>query len=206
MKGYVVVGIVILLVGSLFWYFFGSSVTITNYPPKNQTIVAFGDSLVFGQGATKGNDFVSLLGDKLGQEIINLGVSGNTTQDGINRMDEVLKEDPGTVILLLGGNDYLRKIPEEETKKNLGILIESFEKNGSVVVLLGVRGGVLQDGREGMYEDLSKKYGTVYVSDVLDGIFLKTELMSDGIHPNDKGYAIIAERLFEVFTDKELVQ
>jgi lysophospholipase L1-like esterase len=57
-----------------------------------------------------------------------------------------------------------------------------------------------------MYEDLSEKYGTVYVPDVLEGIFLKTELMSDGIHPNDKGYAIIAERLFEVFKDKELVK
>lgn len=206
MKGYGVIGIVILLVGSLFLYFFGTSAKITNYPPKNETIVAFGDSLVFGQGATEGNDFVTLLGKKLGREIVNRGVSGNTTQDGLNRIEEVLQEDPGIVVLLLGGNDYLRKVPEEVTKKNLGTLIETFEKNGSVVVLLGVRGGILQDGREGMYEDLSKKYGTVYVSDVLAGIFLKPELMADSIHPNDKGYAIIAERLFEVFTDKELIK
>lgn len=205
MKVYGVVGIATLLVLGLLWHFFASNEDITNYPPKNQTIVAFGDSFVFGQGATQGNDFVSLLGAKLGREIINSGVSGNTTQDGLDRMDAVIQEDPGIVILLLGGNDYLRKVPEEETRKNLGVLIETFEKNGSVVVLLGVRGGVLQDGREGMYEDLSSKYGTVYVSDVLDGIFLNTELMSDGIHPNDKGYAIIAERLFEVFKDKELV-
>jgi acyl-CoA thioesterase-1 len=206
MKAYVVSGAVVLLVGVLLWQFLGSTAHITNYPPKNETIVAFGDSLVFGQGATKGNDFVSLLGEKLGKEIVNRGVSGNTTQDGLNRMEEVLQEDPGIVILLLGGNDYLRKVPEEMTKKNLGTLIETFQKNGSVVVLLGVRGGILQDGREGMYEDLSKKYGTVYVPDVLDGVFLKPELMADGIHPNDKGYTIIAERLFGVFKDKELVK
>lgn len=74
------------------------------------------------------------------------------------------------------------------------------------MVLLGVRGGVLQDGREAMYEDLSQRYGAVYVHDVLDGIFLKPELMSDGIHPNNKGYAVIANRLFEVFQEKELSQ
>lgn len=206
MKGYGVIGIIVVLALGVLWYYFRTQEDITNYPPKNQTIVAFGDSLVFGQGATKGNDFVSLLGVKLGRVIINLGVSGNTTKDGVLRVDEVLKEYPGIVILLLGGNDYLRKVPEEETRKNLGMLIETFEKNGSVVVLLGVRGGVLQDVREGMYRELSKKYGTVYVSDVLDGIFLKPELMSDGIHPNDKGYTIIAKRLFEVFQDKELIK
>ncbi len=206
MKGYGVIGIIVVLALGVLWYYFRTQEDITNYPPKNQTIVAFGDSLVFGQGATKGNDFVSLLGVKLGRVIINLGVSGNTTKDGVLRVDEVLKEYPGIVILLLGGNDYLRKVPEEETRKNLGMLIETFEKNGSVVVLLGVRGGILQDGREEMYEDLSKKYGTVYVPNVLEGIFLKPELMADGIHPNDKGYTIIAKRLFEVFQDKELIK
>lgn len=206
MKGYSVTGIILVFVLGLLWYFFSSQGDITNYPPKNQTIVAFGDSLVFGQGATEGKDFVTLLSAKLGRVIINLGVSGNTTADGLLRAHEVLEEDPGVVILLLGGNDYLRKIPEAETRQNLGMLIETFQRNGSVVVLLGVRGGILQDGRGGMYEDLSKKYGTVYVSDVLDGVFLKPELMSDGIHPNDKGYAIIAERLFEVFKDEELVK
>ena len=65
MKGYFVIGIGALLLGGLLWYFLVSGDDITNYPPKNEVIVAFGDSLVFGQGATEGNDFVSLLGQKL---------------------------------------------------------------------------------------------------------------------------------------------
>lgn len=204
MKASIMIGLIVVLLGGVIGYLFISQEPITNYPPKNRTIVAFGDSLVYGQGATKGNDFVSQLSTKLGRDIINLGVSGNTTSDGLLRVDEVLKEDPGTVILLLGGNDYLRQIPKEETEKNLETLIKTFEDSGAVVVLLGVRGGVLKDGREEMYEALSKKYKTVYVQDVLEGVFLKPELMSDGIHPNDKGYTIIANRLFEVFQEKKL--
>ncbi len=198
-----IIGIIVLtffLIGKAFL----SEKDITNYPPKNEKVVAFGDSLIFGVGATKGKDFISLLGERIGKDIVNLGVSGNTTEDGIRRVNEVLEEDPGIVILLLGGNDYLRRIPEEKTRENLETLIQTFTANGSVVVLLGVRGGILIDGRDDLYRELSEEYGTVYVEDVLDGIFRKSELMFDTIHPNDAGYAIIAERLSEVFEEEEL--
>jgi len=195
-------GIIVAILGT--WFFLFDGGVITNYPPKNEKIVAFGDSLVFGVGATEGNDFVSVLERSIGRDIINLGVSGDTTEDGLDRLREVLEEDPGTVLLLLGGNDYLRRIPKEKTRENLETLIEAFISNGSVVVLLGVRGGILIDGREEIYKELSKEYKTVYVEDVLSGIFLNPELMFDSIHPNDVGYAIIAERLVRVFTENEL--
>jgi len=197
---------IIIIVGLILvvWFFFFKSAPITNYPPKNDTIVAFGDSLVFGVGATGGNDFVSVLERKLGREVVNLGVSGNTTKDGIARIDDVLELDPGVVILLLGGNDYLRRMSKEETSANLETLITTFQAQGSVVVLLGVRGGILVDGREAVYRELSEKYGTVYVDDVLDGIFMKPELMFDSIHPNNAGYAIIADRVYEAFLKAEL--
>lgn len=177
---------------------------ITNYPPKNTTVVAFGDSLVEGVGATEGNDFISVLARKIGRPIINLGVRGDTSADGLLRIDEVLDEDPGIVVLLLGGNDALRRIPEETTKKNLESIIETLQKNGSLVILLGVRGNILGSSRDDMYEELSEKYDMPYVEDVLDGILLHTELMHDGIHPNDAGYAIIADRLYEVFTTNDV--
>lgn len=186
----------------LYWLFFRSSVPITNHPPQNEVIVAFGDSLVAGQGATVGNDFVSLLSDKLGRPIINLGVSGDTTRDGLARLDEVVALDPGTVILLLGGNDYLRRIEVGETEANLSSVIEELQSEGAMIVLLGVRGGVLRDGRRSMYHDLSRRYGTLYVPDVLSGIFGRTELMADSIHPNDAGYAIIADKVYRVLVDQ----
>jgi acyl-CoA thioesterase I len=178
---------------------------IVNYPPKNSIIVAFGDSLVEGVGATEGNDIMSVLGGLIGREITNLGVSGNTTEDGVKRMKEVSEYDPGIVILLLGGNDTLRRIDENTTEANLRTLIEFFQANGSVVVLLGVRGGILSDRKADMYETLADEYGAVLVDDVLDGILLRPEFMHDGIHPNDRGYALIAERLEEVFEKHALV-
>lgn len=204
MKTYVLGGLVILGVGILIAVYFQSASLITNYPPKNNIIVAFGDSLVFGVGSTRGNDFVSVLGTTLDRPILNLGVSGNTTADGILRVDTVIEEDPGIVLLLLGGNDYLRRIPEEETRANLETLITTFQKKGAVVVLLGVRGGILRDGRGALYEDLGAQYGVVYVPDVLDGIFGTPDRMYDAIHPNDAGYAIIAARLVEVFKEYKL--
>ncbi len=198
--------LVLVITGALAlaFIFLRSEKDITNYPPKNEKIVAFGDSLVFGMGATSGHDFVSLLATKLNRDIVNLGVSGNTTADGIARMHEVLENDPGVIILLLGGNDYLRRLDETKTRANLSTLIETFQKQGAVVVLLGVRGGIIRDGRGEMYEELSEKFHTLYLEDVLDGIFLKPELMFDGIHPNDAGYAIIADRLHEIFVEEKL--
>lgn len=91
------------------------------------------------------------------------------------------------------------------TEKNLRTLIEHFEANGAVVVLLGVRGGLLTDTKADLYESLAREYGTVYVSDVLAGILLSPELMSDSIHPNDAGYARISARLYDIFRTYELV-
>ncbi len=196
MRILIAVGGIILVVGIL-WYFFASGPSIANYPPKNDTIVAFGDSLVFGTGATVGNDFVSLLSAKMGAPIINLGVPGNTTEDGLSRLQEVKEKDPGMVILLLGGNDYLRKIPEGQTFQNLRTIIAALEKGGAVVVLLGVRGGVLRDTFEDQFETLGEETGVIFVPNVLSGLFGNMTYMSDAIHPNDKGYARIAERVYE---------
>jgi lysophospholipase L1-like esterase len=204
MKKYGLIGMVLALVVVAWVVFPGKAPQITNYPPKNQKNVAFGDSLVFGYGATTGKDFVSVLAGKLDRTIVNLGKSGDTTTDGLARVDVVKKEDPGVVILLLGGNDYLRRVNEETTKQNLVTLVETFERNGAVVVLLGVRGGVLIDGREEMYRTIAEEHGAVYVEDVLSGIFGNSELMFDGIHPNDVGYARIANRLYEIFQAKKL--
>jgi acyl-CoA thioesterase I len=196
--------LLILMLGLGVWFFVSGGGDVRNYPPKNTRIVAFGDSLVFGQGSTEGNDFVSRLSAKAERPIVNLGVSGNTTGDGVIRMDEVTKLDPGLVLLLLGGNDTLRRIPIGTTEANLRTLIESFQSHGAVVVLIGVRGGIFGSEREDMYEHVANEYGAVYVEDILDGILLKPELMHDGIHPNDQGYEKIAERLNEVLITYEL--
>lgn len=183
----------------------GSQENVTNYPPDGSTIVAFGDSLVLGIGATEGNDFVSVLSRNMGMPIENLGVGGNTTAQGLDRINDVLERDPDIVLLLLGGNDYLRKIPKEMTLQNLESIIIRLHEVGSIVVLLGVRGGLFKDNLKGDFENLAKEHNTAYVPNVLAGLIGKPEFMSDTIHPNDKGYALIAAKI-EPILEKLLAQ
>ncbi len=182
----------------LLFFIFSKEEVVRNYPSEGTDIIAFGDSLVQGVGATEGNDFVSALSRRIGQPIVNLGVSGNTTADGLARIGELDRYRPKVVLLLLGGNDHLRKVPEAETFANLSALIENTQARGAIVLLLGIRGSLLGDKFEEEFEELHERYQTAYVSDVLSGLFGRAEYMSDPIHPNDAGYAKIAERIAPV--------
>ncbi len=197
---YIVVSV--LVVGIVWYFFFYSAreIKITNYPSSGIDIIAFGDSLVVGTGANSENDFVSLLSKKIRQKIINLGVSGNTTADGLARVSELDRYHPKVVLLLLGGNDHLKKVPIETTFENLGKIIENIQSRGTIVVLLGVKGNLFGDKFKPEFEKLREKYGTAYVPDVLDGLFGKREFMEDAIHPNDAGNKVISERIYSVLT------
>ena len=193
---YIVAGVLLML---LAWYLFfhsGREIRITNYPSSGTEIIAFGDSLVAGIGATGGNDFVSLLSKQIGQAIINLGVPGDTTADGLARIHELDQYSPKVVLLLLGGNDHLKKVPIETTFGNLGKIIEYIHSRGAIVLLLGVKGNLFGDKFEPEFEKLRDMYKTAYVSNVLDGLFRNPKLMDDAIHPNDAGNKIIAERIY----------
>jgi acyl-CoA thioesterase-1 len=181
--------------------YFSRSKPIANYPSKGADIIAFGDSLVEGVGSTDGNDFVTLLSKKIGKPIINLGRTGDTTADGIARIKQLDDYNPKVVMLLLGGNDHLRKIPISDTQKNLEILIQNIQARGAIVLLLGVRGGLFNDHFDTMFEDLRDAYHTAFVSDVLGGLFGNVKYMSDAVHPNDIGYAKIVERVYPVLAE-----
>jgi acyl-CoA thioesterase I len=163
-------------------------------------VIAFGDSLVVGFGATKDKDFVTLLSQKIGQPIVNLGVNGDTTQKGIERLKELDRYNPKVVILLLGGNDALQRVPPEETFANLRTIIADIQKRGAVVLVLGVRGGLINNTFDDEFQKLAEETGSAFVPDVLDGLFGQKQFMADGIHPNDAGNAIIADRVYPELT------
>jgi len=196
-----ILGIFLITFFVLGAYYLFRTEKITNYPSQGTDIIAFGDSLVLGVGSTNENDFVSLLSQKIGQHIINLGHSGDTTIDGIERINDLDDYDPKVVILLLGGNDHLKKIPVTDTHKNLAVLIENIQSRGAIVLLLGVRGGLLNDRFDTEFEKLRDTYNTAFVPDVLDGLFGNAKYMSDPIHPNDSGYKIITERIYPVLAE-----
>lgn len=195
---YIVAVVAAVLVGlGVYWYFLDTG-AVRNYPSKGTDIIAFGDSLVAGVGASPGRDFVSLLSEKIGRPIVNLGVSGDTTADGLARLSELDAYNPKVVILLFGGNDYLRRVPQVRTFENLTEMVEAIQAKRAIVVLLGIRGGLLNDHFDTEFEKLQNTHDTAYVSDVLDGLIGKQEYMSDEIHPNDAGYARIAGRVYPV--------
>lgn len=185
----------VILAAIFFWPRSFDPRDVKNYPPSGAKIVAFGDSLVEGVGSERGGGFIALLSERVGVPIENQGVSGDTTAAGLARLDDVLDLDPDIVLILLGGNDFLKRIPRRETETNLSAIITTLQEGGAIVVLLGVQGGVFSDGYDEMFEELSESHRAALVPNVLDGIIGTPDLMHDAIHPNDRGYQIIADRI-----------
>ena len=112
---------------------------IRNYPSPGESIVALGDSLVQGVGADTEGGFVTLLSERLGLPIENLGRGGDTTESALDRIDSVLEKNPKVVIVLLGGNDYLSRRAKEDVFANLAEIIERIQDTGAVVIKINNR-------------------------------------------------------------------
>ena len=189
----IALALMVLLVGA--WWI-RSAPPRAAMPTGGERVIAFGDSLVEGVGAFPGRDFTSLLSDRTGVPIVNAGRRGDTTGAALARLEPaVLSRAPRVVIVLLGGNDFLRRIPRDETFRNLDAIVERIRSRGAAVIVVGLSLGVLTDGYGDGYEDLARRQSAGLVPDILDGILGRPELMADQIHPTDRGHAIMADRI-----------
>jgi acyl-CoA thioesterase-1 len=163
-----------------------------------RAIVCFGDSITAGFGLDSGQSFPDLLQQDLDRRglayrIVNLGVSGDTTQDGLARVFMALTENPSVVVLELGGNDGLRGIPLSITQANLARMIEQFQGAGARVLLAGMSlppnyGPAYIPKFEALYRNLAATYKVTLIPFLLEGVGAHDELMQrDGIHPNATG-------------------
>lgn len=169
---------------------------VTNLNSHGANIIAFGDSLTAGYGASAGEDYPSRLASLIGTNVINAGVSGDTTDSAAARLDaDVLARDPRIVIVGLGGNDFLRQAPIEGTEQNLRAIIRRIQGSGAMVALLGFHFPSLTANWGKMYARVAHDEGCLLIDDVLDGIESNASLKSDEIHPNARGYQIMAERV-----------
>ena len=165
-------------------------------PSPVNPIIAFGDSLVFGFGTTSGNNFVSLLSQRLDETIVNAGRNGDTTAGGLTRLKEaVLDRNPRIVIVLLGGNDLLQSVPLQQRVTNITSIATQIRAMGATVILVGLSEGNLIDPYEGALPGIASQTSSTLVNGILDGIFGVSNLMFDPIHPNDAGHKIMADRL-----------
>jgi lysophospholipase L1-like esterase len=187
-----------VLAAALYWWLTRPSAPI-NLPPRAiGPWIAFGDSLTEGHGASEGRAYPAVLGANLGVPILNLGASGETSADGLLRLDAVAKQRPRVVLLCFGGNDALNQVPLTRTLANLGAIIDRLQAEGSFVVLIGIRSASLLDQNEKYFAQLAREKRVLYVPDMLRGVAFKPIYMSDAIHPNDEGYKRIAARLEKV--------
>ncbi len=166
------------------------------------TIVAFGDSLTAGFGLPDDESFPTQLEAALkarGKDVsvVNAGVSGDTSNAALQRLDWSLPEGASALIVELGGNDALQGIPPEGTKQALAKIIEAAQAKGLKVLLAGMEaprnmGKDYVDAFSAIFPALAAKYGVVFYPFFLDGVVLDDSLMqADGIHPNAKGVAKI---------------
>jgi acyl-CoA thioesterase-1 len=169
---------------------------IRNLTSQGTTVVCFGDSLTEGIGAENGGDYPSLLARQLPYRIVNAGRRGDTSADALSRLDrEVLAHDPRLVVVFLGGNDFLRRIPVTETRQNLSEIVRRIQQQGAMVALAGMRLGLFTDEYGSVYRDIAEGQGALLVPEVLKGILSDPQLRSDPIHPNAAGYRLLATRI-----------
>ena len=158
-------------------------------------IVAFGDSLVVGFGTSSGNNFVSLLSNRVGISIANAGRLGDTTGSALGRLQsDVIARQPKIVIVLLGGNDLLQNVPLQQRVSNITSIAQQIRSTGATVILVGLGNDPI-DPYGGALPGIASQTGSTHVPGILEGIFGVPGLMADSIHPNDAGHRIMADRL-----------
>jgi acyl-CoA thioesterase I len=169
-------------------------------------IAAFGDSLTAGVAGRSYPDQLQDLLDQNGYRyrVDNQGVSGDTTTDGLARIDNVIAEKPSLVLLEFGGNDGLRGVPVSETRKNLQEMITRLKEAHLPIVLLGITlppnyGPDYVKEFTGMYPQLAKQNGLRYMPFLLLHVYQHPEMMQqDGIHPNGSGNHMVAQDVFDL--------
>ena len=178
-------------------------------PPDDRPVmVAFGDSLTAGFGADPGSSYPDFLQRELDRRglkwrVMNAGVSGDTTTDGLNRVGEVLAQHPSIAILEFGGNDGLRGLPLETTRTNLDQMIAQLQTGACRVILAGMTlppnyGPEYIRPFEAIYTGLAAKYKIPRIPFLLAGVGGVPKLMQrDGLHPTAEGNAIVARTVFQ---------
>lgn len=184
----------------LLFLIISSTVSCSESPTKlsplsaDTIILAFGDSLTYGTGARNGQDYPSLLSKMTNLKVINEGVSGEISSEGLERLPTLLDQyDPNLLILMHGGNDILRKYSHRELKRNLlKMILECQQRNIEVILLDVPKPGIILKSVK-LYEELAAETEIPAELTLLANILGDNSLKSDTIHPNAEGYQMLAE-------------
>ena len=164
---------------------------------SDATILAFGDSLTAGNGASDEGSYPAQLSLLLNRSVINAGISGEESGEGKARLAALLDTHrPQLLILCHGGNDLLRKRPVSELESNLMEMIAMARGRGIEVLLLGVPAPGVFLSSEAVYETVAEATGVAFIADVVADVLKRPAMKSDAIHPNAAGYGEMASEIF----------
>jgi len=162
-------------------------------------VLAFGDSLTFGTGAAEADSYPAQLERLIGRKVVRAAVPGEVSAQALARLPTALEEhQPKLLVLCTGGNDFLRNLSQAEAAANLRRMIALAKERGAEVLLIGTPEKGLLVTPPKFYAEIAKEFGIPYEGKVIGEILRNSELKSDPIHPNARGYRLMAERLAEL--------
>ena len=186
----------------LIWVLFFFSPVPPVWGGSSPVILAFGDSLTYGYNVSKIDSYPVVLEALTGLKVINAGISGEISKQGLKRLPNVLDEHhPQLMILCHGGNDLLRKMDMKDMESNIRSMIQLSLDRGIPVILLGVPKPGLFLSSFDIYEKIATSMGIIFIEDLIPDILGDKSLKSDSIHPNKEGYYFMAEEIYKILMD-----
>jgi lysophospholipase L1-like esterase len=169
---------------------------IKNLGSSGKNIICFGDSITFGYGVNPGEDYPTNLSRLLKRPVINAGVDGDTSFDGLKRIKaDVLEKNPYLVLIEFTGNDFIKKIPVDSTIANMKEMVLQAQEKGAIVAIVDVSAGLFLLEYRLKLSNLARQTKAIFVPAVLSKIITNPSMKSDFMHPNAAGYKIVAERV-----------
>lgn len=161
---------------------------------KDDVVVAFGDSITFGTGAEALESYPAVLEKIIGRRVVNAGVPGEVTAEGLSRLAKVLdQEKPVIIIICHGGNDHIRRLNRKQVADNIRAMVSLSRQKGVAAVLIAVPSLGLSVTPAPLYRDIAKELNVPLEEKTLSSILADNSLKSDLIHPNAAGYRRLAE-------------
>lgn len=171
-------------------------------------VLALGDSLTAGYSVSPAEAWPTLLATRTGWEIVNGGISGDTSAGGLQRLPGLLEEHaPVLVFVGLGGNDMLRRVPQTDTIANLNRIIELIKARGAKVVLLAtpkpsISGAIFNNlSAAEFYRPIAEAHKIAFIEDALPDVLSDTKLKVDALHPNAAGHVLLTKKIAEALKD-----
>jgi len=173
---------------------------VYNKLSSDGVILAFGDSLTYGTGASPKNSYPAILSQLTGYSVINAGIPGEISENGLRRLPSLLDQhQPELLILTHGANDILRKLSLDKARKNLEAMVQLAQQRNIKVVMLAVPSfNVLALNSAPFYSQVAEAYQVPVDLDTLADIIGQRSLKSDRVHPNAAGYRVMAENVFSL--------